>query len=496
MRRPALAALLCGLLSGCLVGPDYVKPTVDTPARFLYEPKEVADTANTEWWKQFDDPVLDWLIAEALANNRNVQIAAANVEQAAGLLTQIRAPLFPQFNYQGSAGRYRFSEGSTVALPSGVSNPTNAFSLAAGASWEIDLWGRIRRQTEAAQANLLATDEARRGVILSLVAQVATTYIELRALDQQLEIAQRTLKSYEESLNLIKDKFEFGQVSQMNVAQAQSRYETAAAEIPNVRRQIAITENALSILLGRNPGPIPRGKDVYGLVLPPVPAGLPSQLLEQRPDLLRSEQQLIAANAQIGAAKALYFPTISLTGSFGQASTDLDNLFDGPSRIWNFAGSFVGPIFTAGAISGQVAQAEAIQKAALLRYQQTIQNAFADVDDALVSREQRVEQLAAQERLVKALKEYEELAGLLWDGGYAPYSTVLQAQEQLFPQELNLTTTRAQLLGSAVAIYRATGGGWVNEADKLTPQPVAGSGWFAPDVPPVRPASQASTPSP
>ncbi|MBL8526859.1 MAG: efflux transporter outer membrane subunit [Burkholderiales bacterium] len=496
MRRSALAVLVCGLLSGCLVGPDYVKPKVDTPERYLYEPKEVADTANTEWWKQFGDPVLDELIAEALANNRNVQIAAANVEQAAGIVTQVRAPLFPQFNYQGSAGRYRFSQGSTVALPSGVSNPTDAFSLGVGASWEIDLWGRIRRQSEAAQANLLATDEARRGVILSLVADVATTYVELRALDEQLVIAQRTLGSYEESLNLIKDKFEFGQVSQMNVAQAQSRYETAATEIPRVRRQIALTENALSILLGRNPGPIPRGKNVYELVLLAVPAGLPSRLLEQRPDILQSEQQLIAANAQIGAAKALYFPTISLTGAYGRASTDLSNLFDGPSRTWNFAGSFVGPIFTAGAISGQVAQAEAGQKAAVLRYRQTIQNAFADVDDALVSREQRIEQLAAQERLVASLKEYEELAKLLWDGGYAPYSTVLQAQEQLFPEELNLMTTRAQLLDSAVAIYRATGGGWVNEADKLTPQPVAGSGWFAPALPSDPPISQAATASP
>lgn len=496
MRRSALAVLVCGLLSGCLVGPDYVKPKVDTPERYLYEPKEVADTANTEWWKQFGDPVLDELIADALANNRNVQIAAANVEQAAGIVTQVRAPLFPQFNYQGSAGRYRFSQGSTVALPSGVSNPTDAFSLGVGASWEIDLWGRIRRQSEAAQANLLATDEARRGVILSLVADVATTYVELRALDEQLVIAQRTLGSYEESLNLIKDKFEFGQVSQMNVAQAQSRYETAATEIPRVRRQIAVTENALSILLGRNPGPIPRGKNVYELALLAVPAGLPSQLLEQRPDILQSEQQLIAANAQIGAAKALYFPTISLTGAYGRASTDLSNLFDGPSRTWNFAGSFVGPIFTAGAISGQVAQAEAGQKAALLRYRQTIQNAFADVDDALVSREQRIEQLAAQERLVASLKEYEELAKLLWDGGYAPYSTVLQAQEQLFPEELNLMTTRAQLLDSAVAIYRATGGGWVNEADKLTPQPVAGSGWFAPALPSDPPTSQAATASP
>lgn len=493
MRRSALAALACSVLAGCMVGPDYVRPAVDTPKTFLYEPKEVADTANTEWWKQFDDPVLDQLIAEALANNRNVKIAAANVEQAAGLFTQTRSPLFPQFGYQGSAGRQRFSQSSAIALPSGVTNPFNSFQVFAGASWEIDLWGRIRRQTEAAQANLLATDEARRGVILSLVAQVATTYLQLRGLDEQLVIAERTLKSYAESLQLINDKFEFGQVSQMNVAQAQSRYETAAAEIPQIRRQIALTENSLSILLAHNPGPIPRGKSILALELPMVPEGVPSQLLERRPDLLQAEQQLVAANAQIGAAKALYFPTISLTGAFGTASTQLSSLFDGPSRVWSFAGVFTGPIFTGGAISGQVAQAEAIQKAALLSYQQSIQNAFADVDDALVSREQLIEQLAAQERLVKALLEYSELAQLLWDGGYAPYSTVLQAEEQLFPQELNLATTRAQLLGSVVSIYRATGGGWVNEADKLAPQPAAGSGWFAPTLPPVGGASSSAS---
>lgn len=493
MRRALAAALLCGLLPGCLVGPDYVRPRVDTPASFLYEPKEVTQTANTAWWKQFDDRVLDQLIDEGLANNRSVQIAAANVEQAAGLYTQIRAPLFPQLTYQGAAGRQRFSRNAVTSLPGSVKNPYNSFQLAAGASWEIDLWGRIRRQTEAAQANLLATDEARRGVVLTLVSQIVTTYIDLRARDEQLVIAQRTLKSYEESLGLIRDKFEFGQVSQMNVAQAQSRYETAAAAIPNARREIAITENTLSILLGRNPGPIARGKTIYELALLTVPAGVPSQVLEQRPDILQAEQQLIAANAQIGAAKALYFPTISLTGAFGRASADLSDLFDGPSRTWSFAGSFVGPIFTAGAISGQVAQAEAAQKAALLTYQQTIQNAFADVDDALVSRTERTEQLAAQERLVASLKEYEELAKLLWDGGYAPYSTVLQAQEELFPQELNLALTRASLLSSAVDIYRATGGGWVNDADKMAPQPVAGSGWFAPTLPSEQAGSHAAT---
>jgi multidrug efflux system outer membrane protein len=476
MRRFALCALLVQTLAGCMMGPDYQRPDVAVPKAFLYEPKEVADTANTQWWRQFHDPQLDALIDEALANNKTVQIAAANVEQASGILTQTRSPLFPQINYKADAGRYRFSDSSTTALSSAVSNPTNAYSLLAGASWEIDLWGRVQRQTEAANANVLAAEDARRGVILTLVAQVATSYIQLRGLDEQLEIARRTQRAYGESLEITKAKFEYGQVSQMNVAQVQSQYETAAAKIPQIRKEIALTETALSILMGRNPGPITRGKSVIALDPPVVPEGIPSGLLERRPDLQQAEQQLVAANAQIGAARALYFPTISLTAALGTGSTALHDLFTGPTRTWNFVGSLVGPIFTAGAISGQVAQAEAAHQAALLNYQRAIQNAFGDVDDALVSREQLIEQLAAQERLVKALQEYSELAHLLYDGGYAPYSTVLQAEQQLFPEELTLATTRAQLLASLVSIYRTMGGGWVDEAAKLTATPGTAQG--------------------
>jgi multidrug efflux system outer membrane protein len=476
MREIAWAALVAALLTGCMVGPDYRRPAVDTPGAYIYEPKEASATADADWWGQFGDPVLDQLIAEALANNKSVKIAAANVAQAAGVVTTTRAPIFPQVNYQGTAARVRLSENSTTPLPGGVSNPTNAYQVLAGASWEIDLWGRIRRQTEAAEANLLASDEARRGVILSLVGSVAADYLTLRGLDEQLLTAVRTQASYAESLRLMELQFKYGRVSEMNVEQARSRYETAAAQIPQIRSQIAQLQDALAILLGHNPGPIPRGKALFELALPPIPAGVPSELLERRPDLLQAEQQLIAANAQIGAARALYFPTISLTGALGTASTDLGSLFKGPARAWNYAGSIVGPIFTAGAISGQVAQAEAGQQAALLAYEQAIQNAFADVDTALSARQELGEQVAAQARLVKALRGYEQLARALYNGGREPYSTVLQAEEQLFPAELNYAAAQAQLLASLVEIYKTMGGGWIDAADKLTSAPASDAG--------------------
>jgi multidrug efflux system outer membrane protein len=257
-------------------------------------------------------------------------------------------------------------------------------------------------------------------------------------------------------------------VSMMNVAQAQSQYETAAAQIPLIESQIAQTQNSLAVLIGRDPGPILRGKSVYDLQLPQVPAGVPSQLLERRPDLAQAEQQLIAANAQIGAAKALYFPTISLTGAFGSASADLSKLFSGPAKVWSYAGTLAGPIFTFGAVSGQVAQAEAAQDAALLNYQLSIRNAFADVDNALVANQKLKEQLDAQVKLVAALQQYNELARLQYDGGYTSYSTVLQAEQALFPAELNLASIRAQVFGSSVNIYKAMGGGWVGQADRTT----------------------------
>ncbi len=371
IRRPsrtrAAVALAAALLAGCTMGPDYVRPKVDAPAAFRFEPAAAADTANTAWWKQFGDPVLDQLIDTALANNLNVKVAAANVEQALAVITQTRSALFPQVGYSASGEKARSPETGLVAAIPNYPNPQTTYQALLTASWEIDLWGRIRRLSEAAQANMLATDEARRGVILTLVSSVATNYITLRGLDEQLVIARRTLGTYAESVRLYQLQFKYGQTSQMTVSQAQSQYETAAAQIPQIESQIAQTENALSILLGRNPGPIPRGKSIYDLALPTVPAGVPSALLERRPDLMQAEQSLIAANAQIGAAKALYFPTISLTGALGGSSTDLSNLFKGPTRVWNYAGQIVGPIFTFGAVSGQVAQSEAAQKAALLQ---------------------------------------------------------------------------------------------------------------------------------
>ncbi len=464
------------LLGGCMVGPDYHRPTVEIPQTFIHQDKDAREIANTVWWRQFKDPVLESLVDEALANNKNVKIAAASLEQAAGVLTQTRAPLFPQANYGAGATRQRSSELGAAGWSKAIPNPQNAFQLAGGASWEIDLWGRFRRLSESAQANLLASQEGRRGVILSLVAAVAENYLQLRGLDEQLAIAKRTLGAYAESVKLFQLQFEYGQISQMNVEQARTQYENAAAQIPQIENQIARTENALSLLLGRNPGPIARGKSLDELQLPAVMAGVPSSLLENRPDILQAEQNLIAINAQIGAARALYFPTISLTGNVGLSSGQLHDLFKGPARLWSYSGSLTGPIFTAGAISGQVTQAEAAQRGALLGYESAIQNAFADVENALVAKEKLDDQRKAQERLVKSSSEYERLATLLYNGGYAPYSTVLQAQQQLFPAELNLAQVKSSLLASLVTIYKVTGGGWVTTAEQLATPSVTNAG--------------------
>jgi len=458
MRRFAVLPIL-GLLAGCTIGPDYRRPEVDLPDSFRYAEEDAGRAADAGWWRQFGDPVLDGLIDNALAGSKDLKIATANVEQAAAILTQVRAPLFPQASYGGEAARQRASEIGAPLLYSYVSNPQTTLSLHTGASWEIDLWGRIRRLSEAARANLLSTEEARRGVILSLVAGVAANYIQLRGLDEQLSVARRTMETYGEAVRLFELKFKYGQVSMMTVEQARTQYETAAAAIPQIQAEIVQAENALSVLLGRNPGPIPRGKSIHELAIPVVPSAVPSLVLERRPDIARSEQALIAANAQVGAARALYFPSISLTGAYGQASPELSDLFRGAARTWSYAGSVTGPIFTAGAVSGQVRQAGAARKAALLSYEAAIQSAFADVENALALRGKLAEQLRAQDRLVASASEYARLARLQYEGGYAPYMTVIQAQEQLFPAELNRVRCRASLFASFVQIYMALGGG-------------------------------------
>jgi multidrug efflux system outer membrane protein len=464
--RWIIALAMIAWTTGCTVGPDYVRPNVDMPDAWRFEDKSARDTANTEWWKQFQDPVLDALIIEALENNKNIRLATANIEKAAAALVQSRSQLFPQIGYSGSGTRQRATEQGATPVPSSVANPQTSLQGLVNASWEIDLWGRIQRLSEAAEANVLATEEAKCGVIFSLVSSVAGSYIQLLGLDMQLMIARRTLETYAESVRLFELQFQYGQISQMNVEQARTQYETAAGKIPQIESEIAQTEHALSILLGRNPGPIQRNRTLFDLTIPAVPSGLPSEVLVNRPDIREAEQNLIAANAQIGAARALYFPSISLTGAFGTASAELSNLFDASARTWNFTGAVTGPIFNAGSISAQVQQAEAGRKAALITYESAIQSAFADVENALVAREKVAQQLQAQERLVKASKEYARLAQLQYEGGYVTYLTVLSAQQQLFPAELNHAQVLASTFASYVNIYKAMGGGWVRDLER------------------------------
>jgi multidrug efflux system outer membrane protein len=442
---------------------------IDTPEAFRFEDKAAKDLANTEWWEQIKDPVLTDLIKTALAENKDVKIAAARVEEYLGKYGFSRSQLFPQVGANANGSRNRTTQSAVPApLPSAVDPQYTNIQATLYASWEIDVWGKIRRLNEAARADLLATEEGRRATILTLVASVATAYINLRDLDRQLEIAKATVASRAESVKVFKLRFSGGVVSQMELAQNQSEYEVAAATIPQIESQIAQQENALSVLLGRNPGPIKRGLELGQLALPAVPAGLPSELLARRPDLRQSEQNLIAANARIGAARALYFPTISLTGLFGGVSTQLSSLFNGPARVWSYAADATMPIFTAGGIAGTVQQAEAQQQQALLQYQKAIQNAFRETEDALVSTQKSREQLAVQGRQVDALRTYTKLARLRYDNGYTSYIEVLDAERSLFNAELSYTQTYGVVFGSLVNLYKAMGGGWVVDADRLT----------------------------
>ncbi|MGF6602056.1 multidrug efflux system outer membrane protein [Paraburkholderia sp. GAS448] len=471
MRRsvflPVLVPVLVGL-GGCLLGPNYVRPTIDTPATFRFESGEAAEVANAAWWEQFQDPVLNELIATALADNKDIKIAAARVDQFLGQFVTTRAGLFPQVSAGFQAGRQRESQAGPLPLPAGVSPVFNDFQQTLSAAWEIDLFGKVRRETESARASLLASEEGRRAVILSLVASVATAYINLRSLDQQLAIAKATTESRLESVHVFTLRFKGGDVSQMELAQSQSEYEASAATIPQLEAQIAQQEDALSVLMGHNPGDILRGRQLSELAIPVVPAGLPSDLLERRPDLLQAEQNLVAANALIGAARALYFPSISLTGLFGSASGEFSNLFKGPAKIWAYAGSLTVPIFTAGSISGQVKQAEAQQQQALIQYQQAIQVAFQEVDDALIGLQKSQEQLTVLGRQVDALRDYARLARLRYEGGYTSYIEVLDAERSLFNAQLSYTQTTGTVFSSVIALYKAMGGGWVVTAEKMT----------------------------
>ncbi|MCX5855982.1 MAG: efflux transporter outer membrane subunit [Deltaproteobacteria bacterium] len=465
MRR-ILLMLAVLILSACTIGKDYQRPDVEKPNVWRFEEKEAKAVANTAWWEQFQDPVLNDLIRIALAENKDLLIAAAKVEEYMGRYGATRADQFPQASVKGTGERMRITENGYSPIPSGISPVYNNYQVALNASWEIDLWGKYRRASEAARADLLSTEEGRRSVILTLVTSVAGGYVNLLNLDQQLDIARSTVKTREESLNLFKLRFEGGVISELELSQVKSEYQEARAYIPQLEKAIAQQENALSILLGRNPGPILRGRIMDQLTLPAIPEGLPSDLLERRPDIRQAEQNLIAANAQIGVAKAAYFPSISLTGFFGTASTDLSNLFRDSSKVWNWGGSVNLPIFTAGRTRGQVKAAESVRQQSLFQYQQSIQTAFREVEDALVDQLKSREKLDAQMHQVSALRTYKDLALIRYENGYSSYLEVLDAERNLFSIELAYVQTRGTQFQALVNLYKAMGGGWITATDK------------------------------
>jgi len=475
MRKMAFFALASLFLASCTVGPDYVKPSPDTPPAWRLEYEAAAGLADLAWWEGFGDPALNFLIREALKENKDLKIAAARVDQFLGSLDTTRSQFFPQISGTASVSRQKDTETGPIPFPAGVSSIYNNNQAYLSVSWEIDIWGRIRRATEAARADLLASEEGRRAVILSLATNVANGYLTLRALDRQLEIARDTEKAYAKTLQLFRLRHKYGTISRLELSQVESQYESAAQTIPQAESLIAQQENFLSTLIGRNPGAIPRGRTIDELAPVGIPEGLPSTLLERRPDILQAEQNLVAANARIGTAKALYFPVISLTGFLGSASAELSKLFEGPSTIWSVGAAAAGPIFTFGGISGQVKQAEALQQQAFFQYLQTVQNAFREVDDALVGTIKGREKLASQGREVGALKDYARIARLQFEGGTASYFLVLDADRSLFNAQISYVQTQSNIFTSLVNVYKSMGGGWVTEADKRTVE-AAGSG--------------------
>lgn len=457
-----LAAVLVG---GCSVGPNYQRPETEAPSSWQYADTSFAvdssmiTAADTSWWVGFGDTVLTALVETSLQNNADVRIAAARVEQYMGLYGVAKSDFFPKIGASADASR-----GQLRLTPSGQdTRPTiNSFDVSVSATWEIDLWGKVRRASEAARADLLGAEEARRAVAVSVVGLVVESYVQLLALDKQLDVARRTLASREQSLDLFRQRSARGDVSELEMAQIESQYWIARSRVPALERSIAFQENALSVLLGRNPGPIPRGSVIDSLRMPKVPENLPSELLEQRPDVRQAEEQLRAANARIGVAKAQYFPSISLTGLFGTASTDLSKLFTPNAQIWNIGGSILQPIFRWGEISGQVSAAEAIQRQTLHEYVRSVQNAFADAEDALVSRSRTQEEKDAVAMQVAALRSYEKLSRMRYREGVTSYLEVLDAERSLFDTELGFAQTQAELLRTVVALYRAFGGGWTD----------------------------------
>ncbi|HZF26520.1 MAG TPA: efflux transporter outer membrane subunit [Steroidobacteraceae bacterium] len=454
-------------LSGCMVGLDYRRPEIEAPASWRVDKAEAGEISNLAWWQQFQDPVLARLVGQALENNKDLEIATANVDQAFAQYGITRAAQWPQVDASASASRQRLSETAGPVPPPAGRQVVKDFDASLSASFEIDVWGRLRRASESARASLLASEEGRRTVLMTLVSTVASAYIQLRALDRQLDIAQRTSQSLGEAARLQQLRFNEGAVPESDYRQAESQYQTAAAQVPELERQVARQENFISVLLGRNPGPIARGREIEALLFPAVPDGLPASLLERRPDIRQAEQNLIAANADIGVAKAAYFPRISLTAALGFESAALSDLFKRTSKTGAIGADMTLPIFNAGRIRNQVARAEAFQREALSSYEKSILVGFQEVEDALVDRTKFSQAREVQARNVAALQRFRDLAALRYKEGATIYLEVANAEQSLFNAQLAYVATQSQLFQSYANLYKAMGGGWVAQVEEL-----------------------------
>jgi outer membrane protein, multidrug efflux system len=458
VKKSVALAVSIVLTAGCAVGPNYKQPQVSAPEQYREvqgPPAPGASIADLPWWEIFGDEALKGLIDEALRNNYDVRIAAARVEEARARAGIARSEFFPSVGYGGGWGR-----GLTSVFVQPGSTTQDAWNANVNFGWELDVWGRIRRLNESAKAQYLATEEARRAVLLSLVADVASTYFTLLAFDEQLVISKATVTAFQQQYDLYNRKLEAGAASAIEVSYAGAAVGQVASQVPFIERQIESTENRLNLLLGRNPGPVPRGRALAAQVVPTaVPAGLPSELLKRRPDIQQAEQQLVAANADVGVAMANFFPSISLTGLFGFVSPDLSSIFV-PGKTWSIAAGLVGPLFQGGRLRSQYEVAVARWEQAKAQYEQTVTGAFAETTTVLYAREKIEKEIAELSRTVADYREMVRLANVRYDAGLSSYFEVLYAMQLLYPAELRLVESRQTLLVDYVNIYKALGGGW------------------------------------
>jgi multidrug efflux system outer membrane protein len=467
MRTTSAVALLSLLLTGCTVGPKYNRPALQPPTNFYAERQISASSeADLAWWDLFKDPVLQSLIREGLKNNYDLQLAMARVEQERAFAGVTRSQYFPQVGYGASVS------GQQALL---IENHTY-YSYNFSAIWEVDLFGRIRKLNEAQRAVYFASEDARRDVRLLVLSEVAQGYFQLRALDADLEIARRTVQSFQDTLDLFQKKFEGGAASGLEVARAQAALSNVAAVIPDLRRQIVAQEVELNLLLGRNPGPIDRGSALTEQFDPPeVPTGLPSQLLERRPDLHQVEESLIAANANVGVAKANFFPTISLTGVLGGVSPQLSEL-TGTGKAWSLAGNMAGPLFTAGRLKNEYRAALAQRDQAKIAFEKAVTQAFGEVSTSLSAHQELAKAYKEQLNSVEAYRESVRLSSIRYDSGLANYLEIIDAEIQMYPAERSAIIYDLGRKAALVNLYRALGGGW-NLSDS---QWISSSGTSAP----------------